>query len=198
MPSLLRMCSTWRRSLGLELPRRSLTISMWSPCRWILPDVGISSRLMQRRKVLLPEPDAPRIEITSCSLAVREMPRSTSTVPKDLWMSSTTSVVEASLFMALPHAHDGVRGFRRCVAGKMRIEKLLEIPPAANEQPGDHQVNYGGPEIDREIKCLGEYGFRFAHQVEDGDYAGDCASLHEQDDLIAKGRLGNAVGVRQD
>src|SRR5262245_35443677 len=153
---------------------------------------------MQRRKVLLPEPDAPRIEITSCSFAVREMPRSTSIDPKDLRISSTRSVVETSLFMALPHAQDGVRGFRRRVTGEMRSEKLLKIRPAANEQAGDYQINYGGPERDREIKCVGEDGLRFAHQVEDGDYTCDRTSFHKQDDLGAKGRLGDAVGVWQD
>ena len=43
---------------------------------------GVSRRLMQRRKVLLPEPEEPRIEMTSPSLAVSEMPFSTSNWPK--------------------------------------------------------------------------------------------------------------------
>ena len=46
---------------------------------------------MQRRNVLLPEPDEPRIEITSPSRAVSEMPFSTSSWPKLLCIFSTVS-----------------------------------------------------------------------------------------------------------
>ena len=50
--------------------------------------------LVQRRRVDLPEPDEPISATTSPSQAVNEMPRSTSSGPKDLWMwlSSTTGV----------------------------------------------------------------------------------------------------------
>ena len=44
---------------------------------------------MQRRNVLLPEPDEPRIEITSPSFAFSDTPRSTSSWPKLLCMVST-------------------------------------------------------------------------------------------------------------
>ena len=64
---------------------------MVSPATVTTPSSGVSSRLMQRRNVLLPEPDEPRIEITSPSLAVSEMPFSTSSWPKRLCMSSTVS-----------------------------------------------------------------------------------------------------------
>src|SRR6516165_2303010 len=66
------------------------TISMSSPLTETRPLSGISNILIQRRKVLLPEPEAPRIAITSCSLAVTETPFSTSSGPNDLWISSTT------------------------------------------------------------------------------------------------------------
>ncbi len=46
---------------------------------------------MQRRNVLLPEPDEPRIEITSPSLAVSDTPLKTSSWPKLLCMFSTVS-----------------------------------------------------------------------------------------------------------
>src|ERR1700733_4503461 len=62
---------------------------MVSPATVTTPSSGISSRLMQRRNVLLPEPDEPRIEITSPSLAVSEIPFSTSSWPKLLCIFST-------------------------------------------------------------------------------------------------------------
>ena len=46
---------------------------------------------MQRRKVLLPEPELPMIAMTSPAAAVRDTPFRTSSAPKLLWMSSTTS-----------------------------------------------------------------------------------------------------------
>ena len=58
-----------------------------SPLTRTSPLFGVSSRLMQRRKVDLPEPEEPRIATTSCSWAVSEMPLSTSCAPKVLWMS---------------------------------------------------------------------------------------------------------------
>src|SRR3954452_1067160 len=48
----------------------------------ISPESGTSSMLMQRSIVDLPEPDAPRIEITSPSRASSETPLRTSSEPK--------------------------------------------------------------------------------------------------------------------
>ncbi|MNH39260.1 hypothetical protein D3C79_1004020 [compost metagenome] len=45
-----------------------------SPATRIWPWCGFSSRLMQRSRVDLPEPEDPRIEITSPSRAVSEIP----------------------------------------------------------------------------------------------------------------------------
>ena len=46
---------------------------------------------MQRKSVLLPEPDEPIIEITSPLSAESETPFSTSSAPKRLWRSLTSS-----------------------------------------------------------------------------------------------------------
>jgi hypothetical protein len=48
---------------------------------------------MQRRNVLLPEPELPRMAMTSWSCAVTETPFNTSTDPKLLWIFSTTRAV---------------------------------------------------------------------------------------------------------
>ncbi len=52
---------------------------------------GVSSRLIQRRKVDFPEPEEPIREITSPLWAVMSMPLSTSWVPKYLCRSRTSS-----------------------------------------------------------------------------------------------------------
>src|SRR5699024_5719264 len=58
-------------------------------CPWnrICPAVGVSSRLMHRSRVLLPEPDAPMTQVTSTGLTVKSTSRSTTWVPKllDRW-----------------------------------------------------------------------------------------------------------------
>ena len=96
MPSRVRKCSTWRRSTGSSLPVRFGFSRSSSPATTIRPRSGCSRRLMQRRKVLLPEPEAPRRAITSPLRAVTEMPFSTSIEPKLLWMFSATSAGAAS------------------------------------------------------------------------------------------------------
>ena len=68
-----------------------------SPLTRTSPLFGVSSRLMQRRKVDLPEPEEPRIATTSCSCAVSEMPLSTSCAPNVLWIDCTSSATGAAV-----------------------------------------------------------------------------------------------------
>ena len=91
MPSCERIRATCFKSAGAGSPRRSVVIWIVSPWTATFPEFGISSRLIQRRSVLLPEPDAPSIEITSPVCATSDTPRSTSTSPKRLCKSSTIS-----------------------------------------------------------------------------------------------------------
>src|SRR3954462_12351007 len=64
------------------MPRRPFFSAISSPLMRISPESGTSSMLMQRSIVDLPEPDAPRIEITSPSRASSETPLRTSSEPK--------------------------------------------------------------------------------------------------------------------
>ena len=80
----MRIRSTCARSTGSRRPPRPARSAMVSPATTTSPSSGISSRLMQRSSVDLPEPLAPRIEITSPSCASSEMPFSTSCAPKRL------------------------------------------------------------------------------------------------------------------
>ena len=90
------MRSTCFMSAGAGAPWR-VPMRISSPLTRTSPPFGVSSRLMQRRKVDLPDPEEPRIATTSCSCAVSEMPFSTSCAPYDLWMSLTSSATGAAL-----------------------------------------------------------------------------------------------------
>src|SRR5215213_1273868 len=78
------------------MPLRPLFSAMVSPPMRMSPESGTSSMLMQRSMVDLPEPEAPRIEMTSPSLALSEMPLSTSSEPKLLRRSRTETAGAAS------------------------------------------------------------------------------------------------------
>jgi hypothetical protein len=60
------------------------------PLTQILPLVGVSSRLMHRSRVDLPDPDGPMTHTTSPRSTWKSMPLSTSRDPKDLCSSRTS------------------------------------------------------------------------------------------------------------
>ncbi len=76
-----RMRCNWRESAAFSAPSRPGTSFSSSPLSRILPACGCSSRFMQRRKVLLPEPLEPMMLITSPAFAASETPLSTSWLP---------------------------------------------------------------------------------------------------------------------
>src|SRR3989442_12442752 len=79
---------------------------------------------MQRRKVLLPEPDGPIMHITSLGLTSRSTPRSTSSLPKFLCTASalTIGMLVISPVFAARHGrscrHQLRRGRRNGVEGE--------------------------------------------------------------------------------
>src|SRR5882724_10080170 len=90
MPRRERMRSTWRWSCGTAWPSRVGRMRISSPLTSTSPVSGVSSRLMQRSSVLLPDPLEPIIAMTSPSLAASEIPFSTSRSPNRLCRSLTT------------------------------------------------------------------------------------------------------------
>ena len=87
--SITVMCGK-RLNLWKTMPisrRTSFTLTcgsvMHCPRKNTWPAVGFSSRLRQRKKVLLPDPDGPMTTTTSWGLTVTSIPRSTWLVPKD-------------------------------------------------------------------------------------------------------------------
>src|SRR6478752_2202104 len=80
------------------MPRRVRLMPISSPPMRISPESGTSSILMQRSMVDLPEPDAPRIEITSPSFAESETPLRTSREPKLLRRLLTETACTVAVF----------------------------------------------------------------------------------------------------
>src|ERR1043165_4798310 len=65
---------------------------MSTPSTKIDPLLGSSSRLRQARNVLLPEPDGPIMNTSSCGATARSMPRNTSWVPNDFHSARTSRI----------------------------------------------------------------------------------------------------------
>src|SRR6516165_6481008 len=72
--------------------RSSMRYPIGSPSTVIVPRSYSSSRLMQRNKVVLPEPLGPITTTTSPGLTVSETSRNTSTAPKRLCRPATSSI----------------------------------------------------------------------------------------------------------
>ena len=62
---MLNCWNTMPILLAVPVDIDSLVVGESSPSKMTCPDVGISSRFRQRRKVDLPEPEGPMMEITS-------------------------------------------------------------------------------------------------------------------------------------
>src|SRR5262245_56125429 len=108
-----------------------------TPSKVIAPLVGSSSRLQQRSSVLLPEPDGPMMNTSSCAATFRSMPRRTSVLPKDfrsarMWRRGALTALVA-LRLALGrivarHAGHAVAGEHRHGGGagrRLDAEPLL-------------------------------------------------------------------------
>src|SRR6267378_3852140 len=78
---------------------------------------------MQRRKVLLPEPEGPIMHMTSFGETSRSMPRRTSSRPKLLWTSSALTIGVTLMSVVLAKSH---RRFQWCRRRRMEGE---EHPP---------------------------------------------------------------------
>ncbi len=68
-------------SAAFSAPPLSFAVRTSSPSTKMRPAFGCSRKLMQRSKVLLPEPDEPMMLITSPAFAFSDTPLSTSLPP---------------------------------------------------------------------------------------------------------------------
>ena len=173
MPSWERMRSTCRRSAGSAVPSRRLRIWIVSPPTVTTPSSGVSSRLMQRRNVLLPEPDEPRIEMTSPSRACSETPFSTSSAPKRLRMLTTVRAIGVSGI--------GIRLCFRTGAARRCGDSQCS---SADEGPGDQVVEH-------EIDGPGDEQRGVGDERVVADFQRDAHHVPERHQRHQRGRLGH-------
>src|SRR5258708_5523929 len=74
-----------------------------TPPSVMAPEVGSSSRLQQRSSVLLPDPDGPMMNTSSCGATLRSMPHSTSVAPKLLRSARTWRIGGVTSIAVLDH-----------------------------------------------------------------------------------------------
>ena len=79
--SLQRMACSCRSSTALSMPSLAIVSGSGVPATEMVPLLGRSSMLMQRRKVLLPEPLEPMMLTQSPAWAVSDTPLSTWLLP---------------------------------------------------------------------------------------------------------------------
>src|SRR3712207_385731 len=175
------------------MPLRPFLRAMVSPPMRMSPESGTSSMLMQRSMVDLPEPEAPRIEITSPSRALNETPLSTSSDPKLLRRLSTETAGAASedasgddkdatpLDMGgLQTRLDG-RG-----AAQMRREPPFDGHDDARDDEVEDQVDQPGDDEDLDgAEGLRDQFGRKPRHLHHGDDRGERGCLHHEDDLAA-------------
>ena len=99
---LLNRLKPWKTMPMLSRRRLTLTCSAArsSPWNHTCPASGVSSRLMQRSRVDLPEPEGPMMVTTSPGMTEKSTPRSTTLDPKLFSMPSTR--MRGSLAPAAP------------------------------------------------------------------------------------------------
>ncbi|MNV60800.1 hypothetical protein D3C71_1532750 [compost metagenome] len=80
----------------------------------------------------------------------------------------------------------------------MASQAQLQAVPEPDEGAGHQQVEQPSPEVHGQVEGLREDAPGLPHHIEQGDHADHCAALEQQDDLVAQGRKGDAVGIGQD
>src|SRR5579863_1477779 len=132
--SFVRMRCSCFWSATRSAPALSFCVRTSSPSRKMRPAFGCSRKLIQRRNVLLPDPDEPMMLITSPAFAWSETPLSTSWLPNCLCRSSTKSLCIGE-FME-----------RVLLALRTQIRKpvLLRAAEQRDEHKRDGEVEQGG------------------------------------------------------
>src|SRR4051794_36117694 len=165
-----RMRSIWRRSAGSMRPRASRRSAIRSPPISTSPESGASSMLMQRSRVDLPEPEAPKIAITFPTFASSETPRNTSSVPK-LLRRSRTETAESDMRQLKNAAQQ--RAHR---AGAARADVPAPGPPVSRQSSGRDRSPRTEEDLDRAIS-LGNQLVRDAGDLHQGDGGGERGRL---------------------
>src|SRR5204862_601473 len=115
-----------------------------SPSTQIAPSSARSSWLMQRRKVLLPEPDGPTMQRTSLRSSASETPASAVNLPKR-WTTSVAMTILGTLCTRLPGILVGAAA--ALAAREVPLEEILadrehrhddEVPDRRDDQELHH------------------------------------------------------------
>ena len=172
---------------------------MASPPTLTSPLSGVSKRLMQRRNVLLPEPLAPSMEMTSPWRASSDIPLRTEIAPKFLRRSVTLKAAASVAHQAVPsssgESSPGRAGARRRCGDSHHSSAAM----AARNGDVEHQIDGPGAQEDLDrpiglrIQLLGH-----EHRFLEGDDAGESCRLGHQDHFRRIGRQGLAERDRED
>src|SRR5688572_4194907 len=163
---IMPTCCRNSRKAGALSWSRGLPSTVSAPC-W-----NTSRPLMQRSKVLLPDPLLPMMAITSPFFTVRSMPLSTSFAPNDL----RKPVISTTVFIHAPLELSRIQADR---------EAQREI------QQGDAAVHDEG--LERGVADHGA-GLR---QFDESDHRSQCGALDHLDQETDRGRDRDAGGLRQ-
>src|SRR3954468_6083721 len=195
MPTSRRTASMFFRLLVSSTP----STTIWP--RWCS-----SSRLMQRIRVDLPEPEGPQMTIRSPRLTVRLMPFRTWNSPYHLWTSIRSIAISspgrgapvafASLMHGLPICLMPRSSF--VAAMELRLEPLAVLRHEEAEDEVDQRHEQVRLLVEAAPRRVGQRRLRCAHQVEQADDDHQRRVLEEADESIDQQRNGDRQGLRQD
>src|SRR5216683_1450622 len=189
MPTSRRIASMFLTSLESVTPSTTMSPAWCS-----------SSRLMQRIKVDLPEPEGPQITIFSPSLTSRLMSLSTWNWPNHL-LTPVSVITEGALERSCAVAAMVAFSSRR-LAARSLVELDLEILAVARHRVAEAEIDEGGEQVD----LAGETGpvgidqrlVGGVEEVEDADDQHQRGVLEEADEGVDQRRDHHAQRLRQD
>src|SRR3954447_11539435 len=143
------------------------------------PSSGTSSRLMQRSRVLLPDPLGPMITTTSPRAISRSMPASAARVPKRLRMPDnrkTGPSIGSSM---------ATRG------------SAFEILDQDRARIAHQEVDQRSDQVDiHSAEGYGDAKLGGAHQLDDRDRRDQCRILQHRNEIVADRRQDDTRGLR--
>src|SRR3954451_16866878 len=167
---------------------------MSAPSTKIAPLSGRSSWLMQRRNVLLPEPEGPMMHDTSPRGTSSETPASACSAPKYLCTSTAVTIASMRSGPLRLERHDGLRAPLAAALREVSLQKVL----ADLEHRNDDEVPDGGDDQELDDARVGVVDrLRVAQALGVADDALDRGQLANADDLVADRWDDDAHRLRQ-
>src|SRR5215813_3130786 len=191
MPTSRRMASMFLTSLESVTPSTTM-VPAWCS----------SSRLMQRMRVDLPEPDGPQITIFSPSLTSRLMSVSTWNWPNHL-LTPVRVITDGAPLRSRAAALVAMNLISlRALAARSLVELELEILAVARHREAEAEIDEGGEDGDlaREARPVGidQRLVGGVEEVEDADDQHQRGVLEEADEGVDQRRDHHPQRLRQD